>query len=316
MATVRPAEVDQQAGFALEDDRVTVVVLPGVGSKIVSLRHRPSGREWIWRNPARRIVPPTYDSPFDRWDISGYDDCFPTIGACRYPDEPWRGIAIPDHGEVWTLPWSSTIEGDTVVLDVTGIRFPYRLRKVLALDDAGLRLDYTLTNPTPFPFHYLFSAHPLLAATATTEVEIPRGARLRVDSSIDRRLGERFDEHSWPITRDRFGATVDLRRLDPTAGFGDKLYTTRLSEGWARLIDRATGDWLRFAWDPAELPLLGLWLNQGGWPSPHEPTFNVALEPCTGYPDPLDLARAGGEHATAPPGGTVAWSLRVDVGQL
>jgi hypothetical protein len=290
------------------------VVVPGVGAKIVSLRHLPSGREWLWRNPARALERPRYGSAFEEWDISGYDDCFPTIGACPYPEEPWRDVEVPDHGELWTLPWRARAEGEELRLEVHGVRFPYHLVKRLALTPAGLRIGYELTNPTPFPFKWLFSAHPLFAVTATTEVELPAGSRLRLDSSVGGVLGERFREHTWPLTRDAAGGEVDLRRLDPQARRGDKLYAGPLDEGRARLVDRATGDWVGFAWDARDLPLCGLWLNQGGWPADGEPCFNAALEPCNGYPDPLDQAIAGGEHGALEPHGTARWSLTLNAG--
>ena len=40
------------------------------------------------------------------YDASGFDECFPTIGACAYPEAPWQGVIAPDHGELWTLPWA------------------------------------------------------------------------------------------------------------------------------------------------------------------------------------------------------------------
>src|SRR6185503_17163927 len=120
-------------------------------------------------------------------------------------------------------------------------------------------------------------------------------------------LGGRGARHTWPVSRDVAGREVDLRRLDPAAGRGDKLFAGPLAEGRARLVDRATGDWVGFSWDVGELPLCGVWLNQGAWPPDGEPCFNVALEPCSGYPDPLDLAIAGREHGTVGPHGTARW---------
>jgi hypothetical protein len=311
----RPERVDGLDALALEDDRLRVVLVPEVGAKIVSLQHRPTGREWLWRNPRRRLERPRYGSDFAGWDISGYDDCFPTIGECSYPEEPWRGAIVPDHGELWTLPWRARVEADELLLSAHGVRFPYNLTKRLSLGADGLRMSYLLENPTPFAFKWMFSAHPLFALTPSTEVELPDRAALRLDSSIGRVLGQRGDRHAWPLTRDVEGREIDLRRLDPAAGRGDKLYAGPLPEGRARLVDRATGEWVGFAWDADELPLCGLWLNQGGWPPDGEPCFNAALEPCNGFPDPLDQAIGRGEHGTVEPFGTARWTLRLNAGQ-
>ncbi|HEV8637410.1 MAG TPA: hypothetical protein VG370_24585 [Chloroflexota bacterium] len=57
MAAVRPERVDGLDALALEDDRLSVVVVPEVGAKIVSLQHRPSRRERPRGWAARRIEP-------------------------------------------------------------------------------------------------------------------------------------------------------------------------------------------------------------------------------------------------------------------
>ena len=33
--------------------------------------------------------------------LVGADECLPTIAPCS-----WRGRELPDHGEVWNVPWA------------------------------------------------------------------------------------------------------------------------------------------------------------------------------------------------------------------
>ena len=61
--------------------------------------------------------------------MSGFDEVFPSIESCYYPVEPWEGVKVPDHGEVWSLPWRYEVHEDSVDLSVHGVRFPYRLQK-------------------------------------------------------------------------------------------------------------------------------------------------------------------------------------------
>ncbi len=302
-----------------------VALLPEVGGKIISLRSA-AGREWLWqtkRRPYRRL---TYGAPFEEQDVSGFDECFPGIAEGPYPESPWQGTTIPDHGELWTLPWATSLEGDTLVLRVHGIRFPYQLEKRLTLETAmaTLRIDYRLTNLAPFPLRYLWSAHPLFAVRSGMRVLLPPGVVVRVDWSKHERLGPFGSEHPWPQGRLADGTDIALDRL-PAAGAdtADKVYTNRLSDaaesGWCALHDPASDDYLALRFDPRRVPYIGVWLNMAGWPlQPRDgegPCYNAALEPCTGFPDRLDRAVARGEAATLAANATNRWTLRLEVGR-
>jgi galactose mutarotase-like enzyme len=316
MATrIDETQVDGQRGIALQNDAVRVVVLPGVGAKIVSCADVRTGHEYVWRNPDRAIVPPPYAAAFDQYDISGWDECFPGIGQCVYPEGPWQGTVVPDHGELWTLPWHAEPQPDGVRLWVHGARFPYTFEKRIALTDDGFATFYRVHNPTAFPFTCVWSTHPLFVATPQTRVLLPEGVRVRLEVSFTGRLGPLLAEHPWPRTRDRRGQEVDLSLFGPEGqGEADKLYTTPVAVGWAALHDGASDQWLAFTFDPAEVPLVGYWANRGGWP-PDRPCFNLALEPCSGCPDRLDIAIPRGEYQTVPPEGDLAWRLDVHVGK-
>ncbi|HEY8601169.1 MAG TPA: hypothetical protein VIL85_22240 [Thermomicrobiales bacterium] len=302
-----------------------VALLPEVGGKIISLRSSV-GREWLWqarRRPYRRLA---YGAPFEEQDISGFDECFPGIAEGPYPEPPWQGTTIPDHGELWTLPWATSLDGDALVLRVQGVRFPYHLEKRLTLetDAATLRIDYRLTNLAPFPLRYLWSAHPLFAVRPGMRVLLPQDVRVRVAWSKHDRLGPFGSEHPWPRAQLADSPGVALDRL-PEAGadIADKLYTNRLPEaaavGWCALHDPDSDDYLALRFDPRLVPYIGVWLNMDGWPLKpgvgEEPCYNAALEPCTGFPDRLDQAVARDEAATLAASATNRWTLRLEVGR-
>ncbi len=305
-----------------------VALLPEVGGKLISLR-TATDREWLWQTRRRPYRPMLYGATFDAGDISGFDECFPGIAEGPYPEYPWQGTIIPDHGELWTLPWETRLEGETLVLTVHGVRFPYQLEKRLTLEPgagsgAALRIAYRLSNLAPFPLRYLWSAHPLFAAQPGMRVLLPDAVPVRVDWSKHDRLGPFGTAHLWPQTQQADGAAT---RLDVLPDFGadtaDKLYTERLpptsAAGWCALHDPATDEYLAFRFDPQRVPYIGVWLNMDAWPlEPGDgegPCYNVALEPCTGYPDRLDLAVQRDEAATLAANATNTWTVRLEVGQ-
>ena len=96
-----------QPALALDTPVLRLVTVPGMGAKIVSLYDKRHGREWLVPPTERLFGPVPYGVQFDAQDMSGWDEMFPTIDACAYPlPGAYAGAALPDHGEVWPLPWA------------------------------------------------------------------------------------------------------------------------------------------------------------------------------------------------------------------
>lgn len=296
--------------YRLADESLRLTVLPHWGGKVAEIHDLRRGREWLFRNPALPYRLPMYDANYVRdFDVGGFDECFPNVGASAYPSGPWRGVPLPDHGEVWSLPWETQILGETLFLTVHGIRLPYRLEKTIHLLGGGrARLDYRAHNLAPFPMPFLWSSHPLLALRPGMKLNLPT-TQMRVYSAVN-----------FPA---QHGDVIDLAQAsghdlsvapDRGAGIALKLFSPRLTEGWAELSDPADGAAFRFDFDPDQVTRLGLWLNYGGWAGAPgaAPYFNLGLEPCLGAPDTLDTAvnhwRA---YATLPPSGTKEWWLEI-----
>lgn len=316
-ATVAEREFGGQRAVEVTGDAVRLLLLPDIGAKIVSCLDARSGHEYLWRprDPGFRYVRPVYGDRFEAYDLSGWDECFPTIGEAAYPEPPWQGVVAPDHGEVWTLPWRVEATAEGVWLATHGVRFPYTFEKRIALADDGFVLSYRVRNPVLFPLKCFWSTHPLLVTTPSTRILLPQGVRMRVEYSMSGRLGPLLTEHPWPRTRDREGRELDLSQFGPPEQReADKLFSTPVPEGWAALHDGESDQWLAFTFDPAQVPLVGVWANRGGWPA-ERPCYNLALEPCSGCPDRLDIAILRGEYRVVPAEGDLAWRLEVHLGR-
>ncbi|MHB0857564.1 MAG: aldose epimerase family protein [Anaerolineae bacterium] len=301
--------------LALEDELYRLLILPGVGAKLASLVYKPTGRETIFRSD-RPFRQPIYGGAFDAYDISGFDECFPNIGASTYPEPPWQGTGLVDHGELWCSPWEWTFKAGRLHIWTYGTRFPYRFDKWISRAGRAILLEYQVTNPAAYPLKYIWSAHPLFAARPSMRVLLPKGIRVRVDWSKDARLGSICTEHPWPVTLDKEGQEVDLSLVQSDVlGCADKFYSTRLAEGKCALYDPEREEYVGFSFSPEEIPYVGVWINQGGWPLEGKTCFHVALEPCTGYPDRLDIAILRDEYAVVSAKGTRRWSLRLSAGQ-
>jgi galactose mutarotase-like enzyme len=287
----------EPATVILENAQLRVELLPARGARLVSLLDRRTGREWL--------LPRQGPSGADfAADPSGFDECFPNVapGPCPGGEFSW-----PDHGELWNRPWDVRREGEALVCRIQGRARPYTLTRRLALDGDTLCLNYELENLGAEPFPHLWSAHPLLQARPGMRIELPAGVdEVLVDWASDPALGLPGQRRPWP------GSPLDLGLVSGSAaGIAAKLFVQALSEGSCALRDPATGHALRFSWDPAEIPHLGVWLCYGGWPSAAQGHLTVALEPCTGMPDALDAAWRLGCARVLPAGERSRWSFRL-----
>src|SRR5688572_387556 len=129
------------AGFpaiALHTDELEAVVIPTIGMKITNLRRR-RGREWLWHNDQMPLAVPTPgESYVDAGDSGGWDECFPTVGPSPIPGAPAGTPMLPDHGELWSAEWTSSVYdhvgGTTLVGTARGRLLPYEFQRGLTLD--------------------------------------------------------------------------------------------------------------------------------------------------------------------------------------
>jgi galactose mutarotase-like enzyme len=284
----------------LRGEEIEAVVLPRRGAKIASLRHLPSGREWLEQPTADLGDPPAYGSRFVDAEMFGWDEMLPTIDGTAYPDAEFRGAPLPDHGEVWTLPWETKADDETLVCSTAGRALPYRLTRTMRVEGARLRLEYELSVTGSTALWLLWAAHPQFAVEG-------RGSRVSLPAEVAQLLTV------WPSiepARVRWPSPDLESTRGLPSGAARKLYAYPDEKiGTAGLID-ADGAWLRLAWDPGLVPYLGIWLDNGAYA--RHPV--VALEPATGYYDDLALAVANQRVPQVRPERPLRWSLDVSLG--
>jgi galactose mutarotase-like enzyme len=192
---------------------------------------------------------------------------------------------------------------------------PYRLEKAVRLEAADVVIDYTLVNRGDADLEFLWSAHPLLTVEPGSRIMLPSDVdELFVNYSSQNRLGSFGSTCRWPVVRSTRGEErIDMLR-PPSVGLADKLFTSRLSEGSCGLYKPESKECISFRFDPATVPFIGLWICQGGWPSPAHGHYTVALEPCTGRPDSLEIAIARRENALIRAREEKSWTLRLSLG--
>ncbi len=306
-----------QKAWVLESAAVRAVMVPELGAKIVSLVDKHDGLEWIVGPMSGRFLQPVaYGASFTDQDMSGWDEMFPTIVACSYPGAGDRhGTPLPDHGEVWSLPWSAapTREGE-LALAVTGRALPYRLTRVARfIASDALQFRYTLQNLGDAPMPYLWAAHPQFVAGADCQILVPSQVT-QVINSLPASWGwgppeTRFD---WPEATAIDGRRVRIDQVGPASLHQARKFFAMPAArpSWVALHRHTAGHWLRMEWGPHQVPYLGLWVDEGAV----NQEAVVAPEPSTGWYDDLALAFAKGQVTTVAAQETQNWTLTVRLG--
>lgn len=303
--------------LALESESLRAVVVPRMGGKIVSLMDKRTQTEWLVAPEGRPFEPVPYGAPFTEQDMSGWDEMFPTIDACAYPvPGEHEGAPLPDHGEVWALPWSVEASGDDqIVLAVEGRALPYRLTRTLDFSAPDtLRLTYQLANTGSERMPYIWAAHPQFDCGSAAEIILPEQvSRVCNTTSEEWGWGAPETQYDWPQAVDPDGHPARLDRIGPpTLNKARKVYVLpeqRMS--WVGLVRQPFEDWLRMAWPVESVPYFGLWVDEGALSH-----ASVATpEPTTGFYDSLVTAWQKDEVMTVEPGEVRSWTLTVQAGR-
>lgn len=293
-----------------------IVCIPALAGKIVEMHL--GGRQWLWHSDIIPFAPPREGASYvETADSGGFDECFPTVGACRIPGwvRAWGGVELPDHGELWSQVPELEIEtgpdGQGIVTTWEGRRLPYRLTRIARVaPDGSIVMTYHAANDADDRVPFIWAAHPMFPMTPKTQLLLPEGAPVRVYASHKLVMGDSRSQHRWPFIR-AAGRVLDL--LTPynvAKEFACKLFLD-MPEGRARL--RQDDCDLEVTFDTKEVGQFGIWLNKGGW-SPFKrerPYVNLAFEPCIGAPDSLSDALGDWKRAQwLDPGQVKSWSVR------
>nr|WP_255570859.1 hypothetical protein [Cohnella sp. CFH 77786] len=292
----------------MENVRLAVTVIPESGGKIQSIYDKTLDREYLVQSPRSSYKRSGYDSRYADGDASGFDEVFPSIEPCFYPLPPWRGIGVPDHGEVWALPWSCHSSGESLVLDAYGVRFPYRLEKTVRFTrEQTVTIQYRARNLSDFDFSFIWAPHILLRCDEDTEIVLPPSVKQVMSTcSVDNRLGRFGTLHDWPETTVA-GERYRIDKVYPKyPGKCEKYYAVgTVEEGWCALHNSGSGHTVGLSYPIDKVPYLGVWegIMDG--------RYAAALEPCTGALDALDTAVQWNRAAVLPAKSSYEWDFNL-----
>lgn len=318
--SVREVRANGTPAFELTSDGLAVLVIPAFGGRVVSLVDRASGRNWLLpgRLPAGDLS--GNDAVFSSGVAWGWDECLPTVTPC--PDPLVPGTVLRDHGDVWGRTVDADLDGEQLRLTLLvggEAGTAYAFRRTIALDGRRLSVAYELENRGLVELAFLWSMHPLLALEPGATLRVPDVADVEATFAAGAAVadfvpGGKAGRVTWPSAgrpsgaRHDFAVVPGLRARDAVKLYAGPLNVCRAA------VAAPDGTWLGLRWDAGMAAYLGIWISNGGWPSPEAGVRQYALEPTTAPADSLASAIAKGRAQVLPPGGRLEWWATLQVG--
>jgi galactose mutarotase-like enzyme len=291
---------------SIASEVMEVSVLPDYGARVVGLRDRRTGRDWL--APGAPSPQTGEGAVYRGAEAVGWDECFPTVSPWDGTQTLWRR-PLRDHGDLWGRPWSVD-EASRTVLATSFAGDLFRFSRTLSVDGPTLTAAYRLDNRAADDMPYLWALHGLLAVTPADRIVLPA-----VDSATATYLqsgSHVLDANSvsWPETNGVLPFPLDAVQ-GPATGFAGKLYAEVPASASAAIGH--DGQWLRIGWD-ASITTLGIWLNYGGWPA-GPGSHHIAIEPTTAPADHLGDALDAGRAAWLKPGASASWTITLTLAE-
>jgi hypothetical protein len=266
----------------IENDAIRMDVWPQFGGKVSSIVDKADHFDLLFSYPMELPEGPSYDTAYvDHW-YCGWDECFPTVGACAYPNHPYGNVPVPDHGELWGIPTSSAVPArDGITTVWHGLRFGYQLTRTLHLEDASIVAEYSLTNLSPFEFRFVWAQHALMSMNVPVELGAGEARHFRLSHNAQ---GEVIDkEYLWP--NEPGGEDLShLVGLPAKQGWKSFSAAPIESEWEIRYPSRDRSVRISYSSVDGLQAFWGVWIGTGGWGGHN----HFAIEATTGCYDQVD----------------------------
>ena len=222
--------------------------------------------------------------------VYGYDDCFPTVDPCVYPDEQWH---VPDHGELCWLEWSVEERKSCVVFKVVSKALPVTFSRAMHFRKNTLTWRFKVENRGARALPFIHVMHPLMDPGLVRALHTPE---------CDVMINEATNE---PIMCKTIGEYL-VQRPDGTA---EMVLLRGIKEGKVCAVF-SNGLKLTVLFPSDLFPTLGIWWNNGGYPrSEGARRREWAIEPIPGSCSSLACCWADGTCLSVRGGDTLVWDV-------
>ncbi len=211
-ATISHETWGEWPSIRLSTQAVQLEIVSEVGARVVSLRDRRRGREWLAQGePPQELLQMAWaeeGAGFSARESFGWDECLPTTSVC---DDPLAadGRPLRDHGDQWGRGAYLALDEERGAVEHTWSvpRWDYRLHRRLSFaDEQTVLAEYVVVSHAQQPLPISWAQHAVLQLEPGSTIELPGVDRVLPSAQLGIDLPAEMD---WPQA-----ALLDGRKLD------------------------------------------------------------------------------------------------------
>jgi hypothetical protein len=217
------------------------------GARISILRYE--GQDLLTANPPSFKAPDQFYGEYETRPVYGYDDCFPTVDPCAFPD---KSIEYKDHGELCWLDWQVQVESNKLICSVDCLNPRVTFKRILEFIGNRLIWQFEVENTSDMKVDFLHVMHALLPLSQIRSIELPGFAKILDDINL-----------VVPSLKDADQVASHL--LEIQSGGYEMLLLKDIDAGSVKLGLQNNLN-LQMTFDNKLFPTLGIWWNNRGYP--------------------------------------------------
>jgi hypothetical protein len=231
--------------------------------------------------------------------VYGYDDCFPTVDPCVFPEG--EQFAIPDHGELCWMKWRVVAKGTKLTCEVSSRHLPVLFNRTLVFGDTSIDWLFEIRNEGDVPLPCLHVMHPLMPLNQVTGLFLPDFEFV-------------FDEINGAELDGNDPKQFAQRLLNRPSGSVDMFLLRGIGEGRFEIAFRE-GPRLEVNFPIKLFPTIGIWWNRGGYPDEEScRRMECAVEPIPGTTSSLTMSHKDGVNLRVQPRQSLRWTVTWEIG--
>jgi hypothetical protein len=257
------------------------------------------GHDLLSINPTTFKPPDRFYGEYETRPVYGYDDCFPSVDPCIYPDEQFE---CRDHGELCWQEWQVQKKGNSLICYTDCLKPGVNFKRILEFTGNKLTWRFEVVNVSAKKLVFLHVMHALLPLKKIQYIKIPE-------------FGKIVDEIKSVESGPKSSHELADNLITIQSGVYKMLLLKEISEGSIKLGFQK-GLTLHISFDIKLFPTIGIWWNNAGYPEEEGlQRTECAFEPIPGTCSDLSKSFRDGIYLMAEPGKTLTWEINWTIEQ-
>jgi hypothetical protein len=145
-----------------------IEIIPEDGARISVLKY--DGNDLLTTIQPSFKAPEKFLGDFETRPVYGYDDCFPSVDPCTFPDGKFK---CRDHGELCWQKWKLTIDVDSLICSTDCIKPEVTFIRALGFSGNTITWRFEVKNRSSNKIPFLHVMHALMPLKNIQRTSLP-----------------------------------------------------------------------------------------------------------------------------------------------